>query len=80
MTVKQLIERLEEMNPQSEVRLAEQPRWAFEYSISDVAETNLENDSNGEHHRGKKATSVVYISEGTQLGYLPSEAKEAIGW
>ena len=54
-----------------EVRLAMQPRWAFEYSIYSVASVPLEDD------RGEEAP-VVYLSEGAQLGYLPGEARDAV--
>ena len=54
-----------------EVRLAMQPRWAFEYSIHSVAPVLFEGD------RGEE-TPVVYLSEGVQLGYLPGAAKDAV--
>ena len=66
MTVSTLIGYLEDMNPDSEVRLAIQPRWAFEHSISGVAEVEVD----GEY--------IVYIGEGSQLGYLPEGAAEEI--
>ena len=53
-----------------EVRLAMQPRWAFEYSIHSVTPVSVEDP--------KRATPVVYLSEGAQLGYLPGAAKDAV--
>ncbi len=32
MTVGELIEYLEDFGPEAEVRLAQQPQWAFEYT------------------------------------------------
>jgi hypothetical protein len=68
MTVAELIQELEYLNPEAEVRLAEQPRWAFEHGISQIAEAEIEGEP------------VVYIAEGGQLGYLPSEAHEVLNW
>lgn len=78
MTVTELKEILEDMNPDAEVRFASQPSWPFEYDITDAIETNQcecpPDDCTCEDE------VVVYLVEGSQLGYLPSEAKEAIGW
>lgn len=64
MTVEQLIELLEEFNPEAEVRIASQPNWPMEYELADVEAT----------------AEVVYVSEGGQLGYLPHDAVVAVGW
>jgi heme oxygenase len=64
MTAQELIEILEGMDPDAEVRFASQPSWPFEYSISAAAEVD----------------GVLYLAEGTQLGYLPGEVAEQIGW
>jgi len=63
-TVGDLIGELEGMDPNAKIRMASQPAWPFEYSIDMVAESG----------------GVVYIGEGTQLGYLPSGAASALGW
>ena len=68
MTVSELISRLEDMDPDAEVRWAAQPSWAFEYSIDALETVEIEGES------------VVYLSEGEQLGYLPGRAAVAIGW
>lgn len=60
----QWIEENLEDNEDPQVFLAEQPNWPFKYSISGVHETD----------------KGIYIEEGTQLAYLDSEVKEAIGW
>jgi hypothetical protein len=38
MKVQELIHLLEDLNPDSDVKLAIQPQWAFQHSISDVIE------------------------------------------
>jgi len=74
MTVRQLIEELEFMNQDAEIRFASQPSWPFEYSIDDVISAEIENRRTGE------AEEVVYLAEGRQIGYLPSDAKNMLGW
>ena len=75
MTVEELICELQEMNPDAEVRLAQQPRWPFEYSIGDIVEVDLEDeDEEGESHQ------VVYLGEGSQLDYLPGQVSQELGW
>lgn len=64
MTVQDLIMELERFDPDMEVRIASQPSWPFEYGIAETAESE----------------GVIYIAEGGQIGYLPGEAAEAIGW
>ena len=66
MTVEELLEILEGMNPEAEVRLAMQPSWPFEYSISDYVES--------------EDGYTVYLAEGRQLDYLNGEIKEQLGW
>ena len=44
MDVKTLIEYLEDMNPDAEVKLAIQPTWAFQHSISEVISTSTSTD------------------------------------
>ena len=75
MLVSELIEMLEDIasshpGTDPEVRLAMQPRWAFEYSIHSVTPVSLE--------EGLEATVVVYLSEGNQLGYLPGAAADRV--
>lgn len=71
MTVAELIQELEYMPGEAEVRFASQPNWPFEYSIRRVAEV-IENDGSDD--------STVYLEEGRQIGYLPGPAKEELGW
>ena len=76
MTAKELIEELEwaiERNggDDVEVRTAQQPKWAFEYSI-DQAVTVKHDEDDGE--------TIVYLGEGSQLGYLNEDASRELGW
>ena len=68
MTVRELIEELRLVDQDATVRFASQPSWPFEYSIYGVLQTTV------------KDQEMVYLEEGRQVGYLPSEAKEELGW
>ena len=72
MTVKELIEELRLFDQEAQVRFASQPSWPFEYSINGVVQTTVR-----EHNNKYKA---VYLEEGRQLGYLPTEASDELGW
>lgn len=65
LTVGELIERLENCDPQSPIALAIQPSWPFEYTLSDVEEAD----------DGK-----VYLAEGAQVAYLSAAGRRALGW
>lgn len=96
MTVGELIGRLEEYEPDSEVRLAHQPNWPFEYGISEIVEVDLnrvecpECEGDGCEECGGEGTvtddpekdqeQVVYIAEAGQIGYLPGAASRELGW
>ena len=90
MKIRELIERLshlaEEHGDNVEVRLAEQPQWAFEYSIDDVVAVSDDDDDApaedypGQYVDGPTVAPVVYLAEGRQLGYLPGPAASALGW
>ena len=73
LTVRQLIDELEDCDPEAEVRLATQPSWPFEWSLSSrepgpAVQVDLEDQP------------VVYLVEGEQLGYLPGSIAEELGW
>jgi len=74
MVVEELIEMLQGCNPEAEIRFASQPSWPFEYSINDAVEVEIENNRTGQ------SLDVVFLEEGSQLGYLPSEAKNQLMW
>jgi len=68
MTVRELIEELRLVDQDAKVRFASQPSWPFEYSIYGVVQTTV------------KDQDMVYLEEGRQVGYLPKEAKDELGW
>ena len=72
MTVGELIQELKYMDEGATVRFASQPSWPFEYSINGVVQTIVDNRGNEE--------DIVYLEEGRQVGYLPKEAKDELGW
>ena len=74
MTVRELIEELEHLDGNTEVRFASQPNWPFEYSIRSVVVAGIED------RQTEEITDVVYLEEGRQIGYLPSEAKNELMW
>jgi len=74
MIVQELIEMLEGMSPDAEVRFASQPSWPFEYSIDQVVVGNPNEEDD------RVAPETIYLVEGHQIGYLPDEIKEEIGW
>ena len=85
MTAIELIEELEyaiERNggEDVEVRSAQQPKWAFEYSIdSAVTVCEVEDEFDDDDRKAPKSV-VVYLSEGSQLGYLNEDASRELGW
>ena len=79
MNVQELILHLQELveqdesNAEKQVKLAMQPQWPFEYSINGVVQITVKD-------REENEKDMVYLEEGRQVGYLPSEAKEELGW
>jgi hypothetical protein len=57
-----------------EVRIAQQPKWAFEYSVDAAVSINTNEEPTEDNEW------VVYLSEGSQLGYLPEYAATELGW
>ena len=78
MTVAELIRLLEDCDRDAEVRFASQPSWPFEYSIEDAIEHWPEPEGDVEDIDDEMP--VVYLVEGRQLGYLPGDVKNEIGW
>ena len=79
MTVGELINELKYMDEGATVRFASQPSWPFEYSITGVVQTSI--NKPGEYtDDGYEQEDVVYLEEGRQVGYLPKEAKDELGW
>jgi len=73
MTIDEMIERLEEYKSccanggLTEIRLATQPNWPFEWTIKGMVSTREAEDAT-EEETGEE--EVVYICEGDQIGYL----------
>ena len=70
MNVRELIEALEDFDPETEVRLAGS-RLGVEYTIGQVLETSIYED-------GEKP--MVYLAEGELLAYLSGLVKSELGW
>ena len=95
MTVEELIDELRQYEPETEVRLAQQPHWPFEYAMGRVVEVKLATDRDldaledtecpeaerrAAQERIDGAPRVVYLAEAEQLGYLPTAAGAELGW
>jgi len=78
MTVGELIQILEQLDEDTEIRIASQPSWPFEYSISGVTTKSRAEkvDSNEEEIVGADegldnpdGADIAYIVEGEQMCY-----------
>lgn len=67
-TVADLIAHLEQFDEDLPIALAIQPNYPFEHSIAQVVEAEIDGQTK------------VFIGEGSQVGYLPGEASEELGW
>ena len=78
MTAKELIEEMEWAIEQNkgdvEVRIASQPKWPFEYTLDTAVTVEVQNEHDDEKEK------VVYLAEGSQLGYLNEHARDEMGW
>lgn len=93
MTVEELMVELEYLDPEAEVRLAIQPNYPLEYTLSQIAEVNLSKDcwddpdyvvegepKDDDPDYTVEESVVVYLGVGNQIGYLPEQAAQALGW
>ena len=86
MTVDELIERLEEyrelMGGDTEVRLMTQQNWPFENSICGIVSgkeiTDAADEDNPSDDDDVDDDAIVYIVEGSQLGYGTKRAWEVL--
>ena len=80
MTVQDLLDALEGLDPGMPVRLAEQPRWPFEYAVADVrvVDVTTAHDADGEPLGDSE--QILYLVEGNQLAYLNQDAARELGW
>ena len=79
MKAKELIEELEyaiSVNGGNdvEVRTAQQPKWAFEYTIDTAVTIEVEDEDTDDYQK------IVYLGEGSQIGYLNEDASRELGW
>jgi len=86
MTIDELIERLEcyrdEIGGDAEVRLMTQQHWPFEntlYGLASGAEINGADEDDECDDEDVEADAVLYIVEGTQLGYGSKRAWDVAG-
>jgi hypothetical protein len=87
LTIRELIDELEDLaeehGDETDVRLAQQPSWPFEYSIGKVEAVLVGGDDEEEDEASVPddlRAGVIYIAEGRQLGYLPGPAARDLGW
>lgn len=73
MTLDELIEQLREhrdnLGGDVEVRLMTQPNWPFENTVAGVVSSAEINEQDELDDSDVESDSVIYIVEGTQLGY-----------
>jgi hypothetical protein len=60
-----------QIDEDTEIRMAQQPHWAFEYAFRDNVVAVKPDDED---------RIVLYLEEGHQIGYLPNEAAKALDW
>jgi len=82
MTIEELIERLEEARDElggdCEVRLMTQQNWPFENSIEGICSSNdIELEEDDEDDDDAESEKVLFIVEGSQLGYGSKKAWDA---
>ena len=65
MTVRKLIEILEDFDPETEVRLAVQPNYPLQHDIAGVVHTSELTAEMSQVYAGDKDAEVVWILEGS---------------
>jgi hypothetical protein len=86
MTVQELIDELQFLSPDAEVRIAQQPSWPLEYRLDGVIEVTNPKDDDDEDEDDQpnipkdEDENVVYLTEGSQMGYLPGKVSRELGW
>jgi hypothetical protein len=80
MKVAELIELLQGLPDDAEVRIAQQPSWPFEYSITGAVIVGGGFTEDEDEDEAASSEPVVYLAEGSQLGYLPGNVSRELGW
>ena len=79
-TLRDLIEMLEEaateLGDDTKVRLVMQPSWPMEYEIAGVVSGQQINDEGDENDQDVADDNVLYLVEGSQIGYGSKRAFE----
>jgi hypothetical protein len=81
MTVGELKQHLYELsnagqiNEDTEIRMAQQPKWAFEYATRSGIAT-----SNHDEVGAPEPAKAIYLEEGHQIGYLPEGVAQQLEW
>ncbi|MBE7449221.1 MAG: hypothetical protein HS111_10080 [Kofleriaceae bacterium] len=76
MTVRDLIARLEKLNPSARVLLVVNRRWPWEHELAHVVERKgLEEDDRDEHWEADD----VLLLEGNRIGFGPEHAWSQVG-
>lgn len=65
MTVKELIEILEDFDPETEVRLATQPNYPLQHNVAGVVHTSELTADAVQAYTGDKDAEVAWILEGS---------------
>ena len=77
MNKRELIEFLVGLPDETEVRIAQQPSYPLESRVADVV---IIGGPLGATEDQEDDDPVVYLVEGSQLGYLPRNVSREIGW
>jgi hypothetical protein len=89
MTVGTLKEILQYVDDDMEIRLAHQPSWPLEFTVSDavVVDINQTEDEmfedepdDGTRSEDNEVKEILYICEGSSTGYLPGVVSKHLGW
>lgn len=73
MTIAELVAALSEFDPFTEVRIASEREWPFEYTIRGVVDGN---NLSGPHTGDAK--DKAYIVEGEQLGFFTKDVWDMV--
>lgn len=81
MNVSELVNRLNQFDPEMEVRIAIQPTWPLEHAVGDIVDAPSD-DPEDFSYEGLEGTgpAVVYIGVGDHIGYLSGLASHELGW
>ena len=70
MQVGELLEILKDYPEEMEVKLAQQPKWPFQYSVGRIVDANDADDNE----------TCLFIAEGEQEDYLGDDAAARLAW